>query len=224
MDTSGKHFKIIHCFCGKDGANPATALTLDDSGVLFGATAYGGAHGSGTIFHLNPGGSQFQVLAHMEKSQGRSPCPSGNLVRLGRTLVGILPDGGDRGEGALFSVDTVTGVVGILHSFHADVDGANPWGRLVFDAPTGSLYGSCQQGGAFGMGTVYRHSLLDSTTSTLHSFAGGRLKDGERPVDGLLGSSGERRLYGTTAAGGPGNHGSVFSLDLPPERQDGSSG
>jgi uncharacterized repeat protein (TIGR03803 family) len=94
----------------------------------------------------------------------------------------------------------------LLHSFTGGSgDGAVPiFGSLVGDA-SGNLYGTTNEGGVKGAGTVYRLSppapgQTAWTETILHSFAGGR-NDGAAPEAGLaLDASGA--LYGTTAAGG----------------------
>jgi uncharacterized repeat protein (TIGR03803 family) len=42
----------------------------------------------------------------------------------------------------------------ILHKFKEPTDGANPAGGLVADA-AGNLYGTAQNGGQYGYGTVF---------------------------------------------------------------------
>jgi uncharacterized repeat protein (TIGR03803 family) len=45
---------VLHRFTGADGADPEAALVMDSSGVLYGATYYGGTSNLGTIFSLVP--------------------------------------------------------------------------------------------------------------------------------------------------------------------------
>ncbi|HEX4160632.1 MAG TPA: choice-of-anchor tandem repeat GloVer-containing protein [Rhizomicrobium sp.] len=50
---------ILHSFAGPpvEGRSPVGGLTMDKSGNLYGATYYGGANDSGTVFQLAPDGS-----------------------------------------------------------------------------------------------------------------------------------------------------------------------
>src|SRR5579863_5711584 len=53
LDTSGTE-TVLHSFGGPpDGANPTARVILDSSGNVYGTTAYGGAHGYGTVFEVN---------------------------------------------------------------------------------------------------------------------------------------------------------------------------
>jgi uncharacterized repeat protein (TIGR03803 family) len=51
-------FSVLYQFCGDancaDGADPEAALTLDDSGNLYGTTAQGGSAQAGAVFELSP--------------------------------------------------------------------------------------------------------------------------------------------------------------------------
>ena len=44
----------LHEFDRSDGSFPASPLTFDGSGNLYGSTAYGGSAGNGTVFELTP--------------------------------------------------------------------------------------------------------------------------------------------------------------------------
>jgi uncharacterized repeat protein (TIGR03803 family) len=73
--------------------------------------------------------------------------------------------------------------------------GANPWAGLI--DVNGTLYGTTQEGGEYGDGTVYSVSLA-GTEKVVHSFLG--YSDGAFPHSGLLNVNGT--LYGTTSSGG----------------------
>lgn len=98
----------------------------------------------------------------------------------------------------------------VLYSFTGGSDGSNPWASLVFDG-SGNLYGTTQNGGLYGFGTVFE--LIPSqggwTEVPIYSFTGGL--DGSQPVGGLiLDSTGN--LYGTTPYGGTYGVGTAFEL------------
>jgi uncharacterized repeat protein (TIGR03803 family) len=95
----------------------------------------------------------------------------------------------------------------VLHSFSGS-DGSIPKGALIRDQD-GNLYGATQEGGVFGLGTVFELSTTGSLT-TLYSFAGGTL-DGENPYGGLTRDI-AGNLYGTTAGGGLLGFGTVWKL------------
>ena len=97
----------------------------------------------------------------------------------------------------------------VLYSFRGKADGRFPYAGLVRDA-AGNLYGTTYQGGAYGLGTVFKLSKTGKKT-VLHSFArtGG---DGANPEAGLVRDA-AGNLYGTTPYGGASGYGTVFMLD-----------
>lgn len=97
-------------------------------------------------------------------------------------------------------------------------DGANPIAGVVL-GEGGVLYGTTQNGGAHGMGTVFQVSPPTVpggawSESILYSFTG-QNGDGAAPYAGVtIGSGGV--LYGTTYGGGSAsNPGTVFQLTSP---------
>jgi uncharacterized repeat protein (TIGR03803 family) len=96
----------------------------------------------------------------------------------------------------------------ILHAFE---DGSVLSGNLMFDS-AGNIYGTADQGGATGNGSVYELSPGPAGVwnfNVLYSFTGG--DDGSDPVAGLV-MDGNGDLYGTTSAGGAYGSGTVFEL------------
>jgi uncharacterized repeat protein (TIGR03803 family) len=119
--------------------------------------------------------------------------------------------GGAANGGTVFEL-TPSGTFTVLHSFTGAPDGSFPAAGVVLDSK-GNLYGTTQQGGASGGGTVFK--VTPSKTETvLHSFDCGT--DGCSPEAGVVLDS-EDNLYGTTYFGGVGVHGksgfgTVFKL------------
>ena len=69
-------------------------------------------------------------------------------------------------------------------------------------------YGTTEQGGAHGAGTVFKVSMA-GTETVLHSFTGGN--DGGFPEAGLIKDK-AGNFYGTTAGGGTDGAGTVFAI------------
>jgi uncharacterized repeat protein (TIGR03803 family) len=76
-----------------------------------------------------------------------------------------------------------------------------------------SLYGTTEQGGAYGYGTVFKVDPKTGAESVVYSFCsgGGTCADGAYPWAGsLINVSGT--LYGTTSSGGKIGVGTVFKI------------
>jgi uncharacterized repeat protein (TIGR03803 family) len=102
-----------------------------------------------------------------------------------------------------------------LYSFTGGADGAAPFGRMVFNAKTGMLYGTTVSGGSGG-GTVFQFNPTTQVLTTIYSFTLGGLTGSSPQTPLILSKKGF--LFGvTTAGGGLGNCaygcGTIFKLD-----------
>jgi uncharacterized repeat protein (TIGR03803 family) len=229
--------KLLHNFgLGTDGAAPEAALIFDAAGNLYGTTASGGTHLSGTVFELSPtaSGGWTEKLLHSfagYPKDGSDPVASlifdaaGNLY--GTTAAGgkysVCPDGASCGT--VFEM-TPTADGGwtekVLYDFKDTLDGNTPGGSLIFDA-AGNLFGTTEIGGnitscngiaGYGCGTVFELTPSADgkwTEMVLHDFGSGT--DGFYPGNSrLIFDAGN--LYGTTTSGGIFSHsgGTVFEM------------
>ena len=105
----------------------------------------------------------------------------------------------------------------VLYSFSGP-DGSSPQARVVF-GPDGALYGTTNDGGAYGYGAVFRLSppphvcarvSCPWTETVLYSFHAG--DDGQYPGYGDLTFDQAGNVYGTTSAGGDYGLGVVYEL------------
>ena len=112
----------------------------------------------------------------------------------------------------------------VIYRFKGDSDGYNPSGALLIDS-AGNLYGVTARGGAsgpcgpnpHGCGTVFQLTPPAQpgdpwVKTVLYSFTGGG--DGYAPGFALVADK-NGNLYGTTAAGGSSENGTVFELKRP---------
>ena len=154
--------------------------------------------GEETVLHSFKGG----------KSDGKFPIAG--LVRDNAgNLYGTTNLGGAAGYGTVFKVEE-NGDESLLHSFgEREKDGRYPSAGLVSD-DEGNLYGTTQEGGDHGYGTIFKLDACGKET-VLHSFAGNPT-DGRYSIAGLVRDV-EGNLYGTTELGGSFNDGTVFKFD-----------
>jgi uncharacterized repeat protein (TIGR03803 family) len=212
---------VLYSFKGSDGDEPGAPLTFDSAGNLYGATAGGGAHGTGTVFRLTPdaGGKWTERVLYSfgdyDTKDGYEP--AGGLIFDGLgNLYGTTPFGGTKGQqgwGTAFKLTpdkkgewTET----VLHRFNENkIEGGYVSSALVFDK-RGNLYGTtsvggkytCPGGGTIGCGVVFKltpHENGRWTETVLHSFGQGN--GGAWPGGDLFRDS-AGHLFGVTAAGG----------------------
>ena len=218
IDPNGRE-TVLHSFTGSpEGRNPYAGLVMDAGGNLFGTTEFGGTSDLGTIFEIDAIGRQ-QVLHNFtgDSTDGSGP-KAGLIVDSVGNLYGTTFAGGADGRGTVFRFDTKKNTEDVLYNFSGGSDGGNPLGGIT-RANDGTLYGTAGFGGRAphhgcckpppaGAGVVF--SLTGTTENVLYSFTGG--VDGGVPSGDLVLSNGV--LYGTTQLGGPGHHGTAFSLNL----------
>jgi len=202
---------ILYSFAGgASGSTPVAGLILDSSGNLYGTTQQGGKHGDGTVFKLTPSGTETVLHSFGDSpNDGQGPQAPLTMDSAGN-LYGVTFRGGAHKGGAIFKV-TTGGTESVLYSFGAvRADGQSPAGGLVMDS-AGNLYGTTEDGGAYGAGTVFKLDVNGAET-VLHSFlALGMGADGQYP-QGTLVMDGSGNLYGTTPNGGAGSAGTVFKV------------
>jgi uncharacterized repeat protein (TIGR03803 family) len=153
---SGKE-TVVHSFSGfpTDGTAPQGGLIRDTSGNLYGTTFQGGSFGPGTVFKINIKTGFETVLYSFAggSSDGSNPYSALVIDKLGN-LYGTTYAGGANGCGTIFELP-LNGAEIILHSFSLPTDGGSPFAGLVRDSE-GNLYGTTENGGPGGFGTVFK--------------------------------------------------------------------
>jgi uncharacterized repeat protein (TIGR03803 family) len=245
LKTDGTGFTVLHEFIATnrdssgvytnaDGAFPYAGLVLA-SNTLYGTAPFGGGFGNGTIFSVHTDGTAFTTLHTFTKislpsyTNSDGARPAAELVISDNTLYGTAPFGGSFGNGTVFSVHTDGSGFRALHNFtttsspsYTNSDGANPQSELIISGNT--MFGSAQQGGRSGYGSVFAMNIDGTHFITLHDFTAPSIglpatnSDGFYPSSGLVLSGSV--LYGTATYGGSpsGNgdaNGTIFSISLP---------
>jgi uncharacterized repeat protein (TIGR03803 family) len=152
---------------GVNGFFVESPLAIDEDGVLYGTTLYGGVAQGGTVFSLTPpaapgGAWTFSELYQFNCNEGCNVA-AGVTIGKGATgqtvLYGVTSAGGPTNNaGSVFAL-TPPATPGqhwamtILHSFTGS-DGSDPMGNLALGTG-GVLYGTTKMGGPLNNGTVF---------------------------------------------------------------------
>lgn len=198
MNTNGSSCSNLHSFSsyGGNGKSPYAALTLLGTN-LYGMTVEGGA-GVGVVFCVSTNGVGYTNLHVFNSNATNGSMPYGSLTLANGKLYGMTQRGGASGFGTLFGMNLDGSGYTNLHAFAGGAaDGAYPGGEVTLSGTY--FYGMTSQGGAAGLGVVFRVNTDGSGYTILHSFAG-YPTDGAAPPRSLTldGST----LYGMTQQGG----------------------
>jgi uncharacterized repeat protein (TIGR03803 family) len=200
---------VLYSFTGgSDGAYPQYGVTMDRAGNLYGITE-GSSTNQPSVFELIPSGGSWTEQTILSGGDvytgGVAVDAAGNLFFVSVWNVYEASPNGDGGWTAT-----------IIHGFAGPpTDGWVAYANPVLDK-AGNVYGTTNEGGAHGRGTVYELSPGENgqwTEKILYSFKGGK-KDGDWPSAAIVFDA-AGNIYGTTTAGGTYNNGTVFELVAP---------
>jgi uncharacterized repeat protein (TIGR03803 family) len=218
MTTNGTITTLNASFPGGD-RGPWAGLTLGNDGNFYGSLKCGGADAGGgntlgSVFKVTTNGTVTTLVSftYTDFPNGdnngywvQAALTLGNDGNLyGSTKWGgpVVPELG-QGYGTLFKVTTNGTLIWVVY-FNYD-NGAYPVGALTL-GNDGNFYGTTEQGGIYGDGTVFKMTP-DGTVTTLASLDG----DNEWP-EGALALGNDGNFYGTSYYGGGMMHGSVFKV------------
>lgn len=218
VDPKTGVFDSTYAFLGTaDGSKPTSRLLLASDGNFYGTTAGGGADGKGTVYKMTPAGVvsilyTFRTLT--QKDTGAVPTEA--LVEGGDGyLYGTTSSNGLNGYGTIFkilpgSANTPIRLVDFAGTGTSSKRGSTP--STLIKAKDGHFYGTTENGGQFGNGTVFRLTTAGVFT-TLADF--GNSTDtytGPQSPRAPLVQASNGLFYGTSAGGGTGGSGTVFSV------------
>jgi uncharacterized repeat protein (TIGR03803 family) len=222
-------FSNLHSFTNTEGGDIGGVICANDGSTLFGAGTDGGAAGAGTVFRLNTDGSGFTILHNFTPpsgfpyySNGDGTYPTSPLVLSGSTVYGVTQQGGALGSGHVFKMSANGGNPTAIHTFTTvpnsppfyNNDGAFPNAGIILSGNT--LYGTANEGGTAGSGTLIKVNTDGTGFVVLHSFSATPSfypqtnSDGASPESALTLSG--NTVYGTTYSGGPFGYGTIFSV------------
>ncbi|HXI83279.1 MAG TPA: choice-of-anchor tandem repeat GloVer-containing protein [Verrucomicrobiae bacterium] len=194
-----------------DGANPEAALIQASDGNFYGTTIAGGTIGFGTVFRINPAGSETNLYSFGgSATDGNGPTAA--LVQgSDGNFYGTAEQGGANHDGTLFRISPAGNYTN-LYSFGSSPGDGNFPGAGLLQGSDGNFYGTTEQAGANGVGTVFRISPGGNYTN-LYSFSNSA-SDGHQPHAALIQGI-DGKFYGTTTTGGSNSVGIVFRLTVP---------
>ena len=195
--ASASSLTTLHQFGGgADGAYPVSPLLLQ-SGLLY-STTTNDKRGVGSLYSLDPKtGAEKQIFAF----------PGGNESPV-NFLAYIKPDIYSVTRTQIVKVNRVSGVERKVVKLHAT-------GGLV--AGNGLLYGTTDNRGPDGVGSIYSLDPVTKEVTTLYGFQGRPYGDGAYPVGGM--TLYDNVLYGTAPQGGADGGGIVFSFNLQTQQE-----
>jgi uncharacterized repeat protein (TIGR03803 family) len=222
VHTDGTGFTNEYNFSSGSGELPVGGL-ISSGNTLYGPTYAGGSLNGGTVFAISTNGTGYTNLLNLNFTFNTASGyePQAGLALAGNTLYGTTWYGGGMNiQGTLFYVTTNGATSGELQDFYSptynpnamNYNGIFPSGRLI--CPAGTLYGTTEQAGSYGGGTVF--SVVTNqpgSFSILHYFSSpvnGTNSDGAYSFAGLVLSG--TNLYGTTYGGGTYGNGVVFAV------------
>jgi len=157
----------------------------------------------GTFYRISPTGD-FSVLHDFTSAEGGS---AGSLMLASDgNFYGVNLGNNNTDNGGVLKI-TPSGTVSVFYTFAGGQGGSEPSGGLV-EATDGNFYGTLNQEGAGGGGTIYRLTPAGVFTK-LHDFwvASGIYPEGT-PLQHTSG-----KLYGFAYAGGDNNKGVIWEYD-----------
>jgi uncharacterized repeat protein (TIGR03803 family) len=201
---------------GANGMAPGAGLVQGRDGNFYGTTIAGGANASGTVFRISSAGT-LTTLYQFGRPTADGASPYVGLVQgSDGNFYGTTSYGGTNynslyqtDEGTVFRISP-SGVLTTLWQFGSSpADGQFPYAALA-QGTNGSFYGTTQDGGANGYGTVFRITTNGALT-VLWSFAGSG-PHGQYSDAGLL-QGRDGYFYGATFDGGTnGGAGTIFRI------------
>jgi uncharacterized repeat protein (TIGR03803 family) len=214
--TAVGELRTLHSFCSKlrcaDGAHPQGTLIQGTDGSLYGTT-YTDAYLTGTIFKMTPSG----MMTFLDLPRIDAWLEAGLVQGTDGNFYFPTYNGGHEGDGSVLR-GTPEGTLATLHQFCSGgncSDGAFIAAGLA-QATDANFYGAASRGGDVtcnapngGCGTLFQITPAGAF-AVLHTFES---FDGYEPLGGLLQAT-SGVIYGTTAAGGINDAGTIFSLDM----------
>jgi uncharacterized repeat protein (TIGR03803 family) len=215
------HEAVLANFSSDNSAMaPYGPLVLDSAGNIYGVGANPGVIGnqsySGQLFELalNDGSYTTSTIHYFLGGSNDAGTPNPGLVEDSQgNFYGSSGNGGEQNNNGVvfrFSPNADgTWTETLIYSFGGDSNVVIPYGTMAIDSQ-GNLYGTTIVGGAYGLGSVYKLSLINGTWSVqdLYDFP----PTIQGPSYGGIALDSKGNLYVVSQYGGSYGVGSIFKL------------
>jgi len=136
----------------------SSTVVLDQAGNIYGSTYTGPAGNYGIVYKLSPGKHSWkEKTLYTFGNEENGDTPTGVVLDAGGNIYGTTMFGGLYGGGTVFKLVPPVGrgrfTEKVLVNFNGK-DGQEPYAGVILDNP-GNLYGTTNNGGSLGVGTVY---------------------------------------------------------------------
>ncbi len=206
VNTNGSDHVIQTNFKANANNSPQSGLIKTTNGKLAGTIMAGGTPANGVVFSMNADGTGYSVVHNFQFTDGQRPF--GNMVEGSNgVLYGMTFDGGAFNSGIVFKVNKDGSGFSALREFQG-TQGLHPLGGLI-QASDGDLYGMTKEGGAFGVGNLFKIKPDGSGFTILLEFDGAT--KGSYPRGDLI-QRADQYLYGLTSNGGSSNKVILFKV------------
>ena len=188
-----------------------TSCTINTTGLALGRGTFS-ASAPGYTTQTSESLSVVYQSIYSFKSGTDGAGPQASLIESNGILYSTTYNGGESGNGTVFSINPLTYEESVIYSFGTKGlnDGAHPAASLFL---SGSIfYGTTQSGGESGNGTAFSINLFTNIESMIYSFGTSGESDGVNPYASFIESNGV--LYSTTLGGGYESSGTIFKIDL----------
>lgn len=200
-----------------NGKKPWGTLVDSGSGVLLGTTETGGNIDRGVVFKVPTSGARLgriDLIKHFAGGATDGANPRSGLwkSKADGFFYGTTFAGGTNNLGTVYRLNSLGTTFQMVTNMES-LKGSKPQASLV-EPPVadGFLYGTCSEGGANGVGSVFKVGR-DSVGAPINAgnVASFNTTDGRAPLSGLVFAT-DGLAYGTTDQGGVGGLGGIFRI------------
>jgi len=205
--TNQGNYTLLHAFAsdGTEGQGPTSLF--ESGGILYGAANHGGKVNGflsdvGTVYSLGLNGSNFTLLNQTFNAGAGCTNPVSIVLDTDSSIYGATNPESEP-NGTLFKLGAANAVSPIKLLY------GNIFNQVILGPDTqGDLYGSIQNGGINGAGSVFQ----STTAGVLIDLVDMNYSDttGYTPAQLLLGK--DKNFYGTTTYGGANSVGTLFKV------------